>query len=423
MRRRVVVTGLGVVSPLGDDVETFWRALRDGRSGITALGGDLAALPAAIGGVVASPPAADAAAEAPGVRYALTAAVAAAAGARLDEGTLDRRRIGVALGANFRGPDVHALCRLAGRLPAGGAPDAVARLEPAPGDERVLTGVLAHLAACRVALRLDARGPFASPVGACAAGTLAVLSAARAVAEGRADVMVAGGSGANLDPITIAGYQALGILASGTRPPAESSRPFDRGADGQVLSDGAAVLVLEEHGHALRRGVRPLAELAGFGCSTEARPLAAPDPGGAGAVRAMRRALDDAGLGPADVDWVCANAVSRPEVDAAELAALVTVFGHAHPGVAVSAVKSMLGNAVAASGPLQLAAAVLALHAQVVPPTLNLDEPEPASPLDLTPGRAVARRLRTVLSNTFAFGGQNAVVVVREAPPHGSVRR
>jgi len=413
-RRRVVVTGLGIVSPLGNDVNHFWQALCAGRSGISRLPPPMAALPAAIGAQAivrgANPD------DTPAIAYARAAARAAARTACIGPRTLDSRRLGIAIGANFRGPDLPAIARLVRRLPADGGADLARALEDIaaqPSDARVLPDVLAHLPACRVASDLRARGPWASPVGACAAGTIAVIRGVRCIEDGRADVVVAGGSGANLDPLTFTGYQALGILASATLPPEQASRPFDRRSSGQVLGDGAAMLVLESRDHALRRGVRALAEVAGWGCSTEARPFSTPDPRGDGAARAMRRALDHAALSPCGVDWVCANAVSRPEVDGAELAALEAVFGGRPTPVPVSAPKSMLGNTVAASGPLQLVAAALALRDQLIPPTANLDEPPPTTAVDFAAPRARAQRVRTVMSNTFAFGGQNAVVILR----------
>jgi 3-oxoacyl-[acyl-carrier-protein] synthase II len=413
-RRRVVVTGMGLVSPLGNDVEEFWAALRSGRSGIARLRGPLASLPARIGGHVdlpAVPPDADS----PAVAYALAAAGGAVRAAALATSSVDRRRLGVAIGANLRTPDVEGLSRILRRLSStdGDSGDDPSPLRSVAEDAALARAIFSHPTASRLAQEYGAFGPCSSPAGACAAGSLAVISAARWIEQGYADVMLAGGSGCNLEPLTIVGYYLLGILASGELPPERSSRPFDRRRDGQVLSDGAGVLVVEEREHALRRGVQPLAEIAGWGCSAEARPLSTPDPAGRGAALAIRRALADANLEPADVDYVCAHAVALGDVDVGEINAIKTVFGRWARATAVSSIKSMIGNPVAGGGPIQLIASVLAIRDGTIPPTINLEDPDPACDLDCTPHHSLRRRVRAVVSNTFAFGGQNAAIVLR----------
>lgn len=401
MRRRVVITGAGVVSPIGAGVGTFWDALAAGRSGAAMVSiegvGDICAFPVTEG---------EDARERFGQRDARRMdrsgrmAAVAASWALEDAGDLgvDPERIGISVGSVHGGAD--ALLEAHRALLERGA-DRVGPL--------AIPMSLANHPCAAAARALGLRGPSAAPATACAAGSDAIGTALSMLREGRADAMIAGGADAPLSPLVIAGYVKVGALTPSVRPPLEASRPFDLGRDGFVMGEGAGMLLLEEREHALARGARIYAELAGYGSSCDAGHPTDPDATGAGPARAMRLAIEDAGLTPADIGYVNAHATSTTAGDIAEARAIsLAGLGDA----AVSSTKSAHGHALGGAGGLEAVATLMAFARDTLPATLNLEDPEPEAPFDhvLTP-RSV--RIGAAVSNSFGFGGHNSVVAFR----------
>jgi 3-oxoacyl-[acyl-carrier-protein] synthase II len=273
---------------------------------------------------------------------------------------------------------------------------------------------LANVAAGQIAIATGAIGPNFATVSACATGGHALGEAWETIRRGDADMMIAGGVEAGVHEATVGGFASMKALSTRNDDPARASRPFDRGRDGFVVGEGGGALVLEALEHAEARGATPLAELVGYGATADASHITLPAPGGMGAVRAARRALEKAGLDASEVDHVNAHATSTPEGDKAELQAIRTIFGDHAPRVAVTANKSMIGHTLGAAGAIEAIVTITALREGIIPPTINLDDPdEYAGDLDLTPNAATRRELRVAMSNSFGFGGQNTALVFR----------
>ncbi len=388
-----------MVSPIGAGVGAFWDSLAEGASGgerveIEAVG-SICAFPVTEG---------EDARERFGQRDARRMdrsgrfAAVAAAWALEDAGAhgIDPERIGISIGSVHGGAD--ALLEAHRALLERGA-DRV-------GPLAIPMSLTNH--PCAAAARvLGLRGPSAAPSTACAAGSDAIGAALSALREGRAEAMIAGGADAPLSPLVVAGYMKVGALTPSVRPPGEASRPFDRGRDGFVMGEGAGVVLLEEREHALARGARIYAELAGYGSSCDAGHPTDPDVTGAGPARAMRIALEDAGLAPSAVGYVNAHATSTLAGDIAEARAIILAgLG----GAAVSSTKSAHGHALGGAGGIEAVATLMAFARGILPATLNLEDPEPEAPFDhvLTPRAA---RIEAAISNSFGFGGHNACVV------------
>jgi 3-oxoacyl-[acyl-carrier-protein] synthase II len=416
---RVWVTGIGLVTPLGCEVETVWARLLAGTAGVAA--------PRLFG---AARPPTHALGEVPEADFER---LRAEAGARL--GPADRRTV-FALGAAARamedaglspgthpgagaaiasGPGAHRPEDLAPYLDADGRFDALAfsRAGTALHAGSLLRNA-ADRPAAEVARALGLGGPVCAPTTACAASSQAIGVALRAVRSGRADWMLAGGADSQNDPLGLAFFVLLGATADDSRPPAESCRPFSRSRSGMVIGEGAGVLVLESERHARARGAEAYAEVAGYASSLDAHHATAPHPQGRGAVQAMRRAIADAGLSPDDLDHVSAHGTATRKNDPVEARAIRAVFGERTPEVAVSSLKSMMGHLLAAAGATTCAAAALAVERDVIPPTTNLDDPDPACALDHVRGAARHKTVRAAMTNAFAFGGHNASVVLRK---------
>jgi 3-oxoacyl-[acyl-carrier-protein] synthase II len=273
---------------------------------------------------------------------------------------------------------------------------------------------IANLAAGQAAISFGALGPSWATVSACATAGHAIGEAAETIIRGDADVMIAGGSEAPVCEPLVGAFDAMKALSTRNDDPEGASRPFDEGRDGFVIAEGAGILILEELDHARRRGAEVLAELVGYGATADATHITLPAPGGAGGVRAARRALDKAGMAPAEIDHVSAHATSTPEGDPAELAAFRTVFGDHAPRVSISATKGAIGHTLGAAGGIGAIAAICAMRAGCVPPTLNLTHPSPEmGDLDCTPLKSRSREINAALVNAFGFGGQNAVLIFR----------
>ncbi|MBS0513271.1 MAG: beta-ketoacyl-ACP synthase II [Proteobacteria bacterium] len=416
--RRVVVTGMGLVTPLGVGVEHNWSRLLAGASGIRAITRfDASALPSRIAGLVPEGALAEAGFCASDWvapkdqrkmdRYAMYA-LAAAAQALEDAGWSpqaqhEKERTGVLIGSGIGG--LPAIADGAVTLHEQG----VRRISPF-----FIPSTLVNLAAGHVAIRHGLQGPTHAVATACASGAHAIGDAARMVMLGDAEVMVAGGTEAAVSPLGIAGFCAARALSTGFNDrPQAASRPWDAARDGFVIGEGSGIVVLEEMEHALRRGAHIYAEVLGYGMSGDAHHIAAPPEDGNGAARAMQAAIGWAGMAPDEVDYVNAHATSTPLGDLVELHAIRKVFGaHAGQGLSISSTKSATGHLLGAAGAVEAIFCLLALRDQVVPPTLNLDEgPAEFADLDLVAGAPRRRTIRTALSNSFGFGGTNAALL------------
>jgi len=409
---RVVVTGMGALSALGNDVAATWEGLVAGRSGVRTIERfDPSRLASRIAGEVRD-------FDPSGVldrkdirrtdRYIQFGLVVARQA--LDQAGLPGRmdgdlaeRTGVIMGSGLGGvATLFDNVLLMGER----GPDRISPFFIPMG--------IANVGAGQIAIAFGPLGPNFATVSACATGAHAIGEAWETIRRGDADVMLAGGAEATIHEAVVGGFASMKALSTRNDDPAGASRPFDQGRDGFVIGEGAGILVLEALAHAQARGATPLAELVGYGATADASHITLPAPGGIGAVRAARRALEKAGIQPAEVDHVNAHATSTPEGDRAELQALRTIFGDHAPKVAVTANKSMLGHTLGAAGALESIAIIQALRTGIVPPTINLSAPDPAGEgLDLTPGQASRRDLRVALNNSFGFGGQNAALVFR----------
>ncbi len=412
-RRRVVVTGLGVVSPVGIGAEAFWGALLRGASGVGPITRFDAArhdtrIAAEVKGFDAERylDRKQARRTDTFIHYAVAAARMALDDAGLKAGGEVAEGIGVALGTGMGG--IPFLEQAAAVLREKGP----SRISPYS-----LPGMIPNMAAGMVSIQVGAGGPNLATSTACSAANHAIGEAARLIHWGDADVMLAGGTEALITPLVVAGFSALKVLSRRNDEPERASRPFERDRDGFVLGEGAGMLVLEALDHALGRGARIYAELAGYGQSADAHHLTAPSPDAAGPARAMARALGDAGLPPAAVNYINAHATASPASDPIETAAIKRVFGAHAPRLAVSSIKSMTGHLLGASGGLQAIATCLAIQHGVVPPTVNYETPDPACDLDYVPNAPRALEVHAALSNTFGFGGTNATLVFRRFAP------
>lgn len=414
--KRVVITGMGVVSPLGNDPDTLWRNMKEGRSGISRWDTlDLSAHKTRIAGLVREfdPASAIGAKEARRMDRFCQFAVAAAKQAWKDAGLepdpsspspVDLERVGVYIGSGIGG--ITTLVDNQRLLTERG---------PGRVSPTVVPLMITNMAAAQVSILLGALGPTLAPVTACSIGNTAIGEAFKLIQRGGADVVVAGGSEAALSELALAGFGNATALSRRNDEPEKASRPFDSGRDGFVMSEGAGILVVESLEHALARGARIHAEIIGYGATSDAYHMVAPDPEGSGAYRAMKLALADAGLTPEDIDTVSAHATSTEQGDAAEASAIKRLFGSRAAAVPVTANKSALGHMLGAAGGVEAVVLIQSLKEGVLPPTLNQENPDPAIGLDTVPHtvRSVPG-LKTGLSNSFGFGGHNAVIVLRK---------
>ena len=412
MTRRVAVTGLGLVTPVGNDVATTWDALVAGQSGagpITRF--DSAQLPVHFACEVKG--------FEPGLymekkevrrydlfsQFAMAAAVQAVRDACLEKsGPLDPKRIGVIIGTGTGGI-------------ATFEENMRVYLEKGPGrvSPFFVPMFMANVASAIVSMRFGFQGPNYCTVSACASSAHAVGDAFDLIREGKADVMVAGGSEAAITPLSIASFANMKALSERNDDPKSASRPFDKDRDGFVMGDGAAAVILEEWGRAQARGAKILAEIVGYGATADAYHITAPAPDGSGAQEAMRLAMKGGGIQPQDVGYINAHGTSTPHGDAAETAAVKTVFGDHARKLIFGSTKSMTGHLLGAAGAFEFAICALALHRGVIPPTINQFHPDPACDLDSAPNHAVRRQIDVALSNSFGFGGHNVTLAVRRA--------
>jgi 3-oxoacyl-[acyl-carrier-protein] synthase II len=406
-RRRVVVTGLGAVTPLGADVETTWMRLVAGESGA----GPITAFDAGEHSVRI---ACEADAFDPAnwldkrnvrkldrfTQFAVAAARMAEADSGIDVAS-EPDRVGASIATAQGGvASLAACCAQADSM----------RIQPS-----LVTAFMPNMAAGWVSMELGATGPVTAPCEACAASAMAIGDGYDAIRLGRAEVMLCGGSEAGVTPLAIAGFAAMRALSRRNDDPERASRPFDAERDGFVMGEGAAVIVLEELDHALARNAKVYAELAGYGVSSDAHHMTEPDPAGHGQARAIRLALADAGLGPEAVDYVNAHASSTPLGDECETAALKLALGEEKArATPISSLKGATGHCLGAAGAIEMCATVLAVARDVIPPTINYENPDELCDLDYVPNKARDARVDVAISNSFGFGGHNAVIAVRK---------
>ena len=407
--RRVVVTGLGAITALGHDVESFWAGLTAGRCGIGRISlFDPSEFASQIGAEVRNWDAAqhmdpkEARRNDRYTHFGFVAARQAVADSGLTMAAEDADRVGVMIGSGIGGMYTYEsqLRVLAERGPRKVSPFTIPSL-------------IGNMCAGLVAIDLGARGPNFGVVSACATGTHALGEAAHAIRRGDADVMVAGGSEAAITPFAYASFCAMKAMSTNNEAPERASRPFDRNRDGFVMGEGAGVLVLESLEHARARGARIYCELAGYAATCDAFHITQPDPEGKGLSMAMRRALASAGTAPETIDYINAHGTSTPYNDKFETLAIKKVFGDHARRVAISSTKSMTGHLLGAAGGIESVICVKTIQSQLIAPTINLANPDPDCDLDYVPNVARAARVQTVLSNNLGFGGQNASVVFR----------
>lgn len=409
--RRIVITGLGCISPVGCDVPTVWSALTSGKSGIgqvTAF--DAAPFSARIAGEVKGfevdkyLSSKEARISDPFIHYGMAAAIQAIEDAGLSAHPDQADRYGLAIGSGIGGIQTIEETYQA-FLDKG----------PRKISPFFVPGCIINMIAGNISIRYGFKGPNISIVTACTTATHNIGQAARMIAYGDADVMVAGGSEYGTTPTAYGGFTAARALSTRNDEPEKASRPWDVDRDGFVLSNGAAVVVLESLDSALKRGAPIYAEIKGFGMSGDAYHMTAPPEGGAGAAQCMSQALTDAGLNPDQVDYINAHGTSTPVGDLAELEAVKTVFGRHARTLLMSSTKSMTGHMLGAAGAIELIASVLAIRDGIVPPTINLDQADPAAEgMDLVPHVAREQPIKVALSNSFGFGGTNGSIVISE---------
>ena len=407
---RVVVTGMGTLAPNGNSVSEYWDALTAGQSGIDHITYfDTTDFPVKIAGEVSNfDP--EQYFERKEVRkldpfsvYALVASNEAMEMSGLKANGFDPQRAGVMLGCGIGG--ITTLLAEHVVLQNRGA----RRISPF-----FVTKLISNIAGGQIAIKWDLRGPNQTVTSACASATDAIGLALRLIQSGSADIMVAGGTEASICDLPLAGFSTIRALCNAADPPQSASRPFDKDRGGFVMGEGAGILVLETEKHAQSRGATIIGELAGYGSTNDAFHVTQPAEGGAGAVKAMQLAIEDAGAEPEEVDYINAHGTSTPYNDKNETAAIKTVFGDHARKLKISSTKSMTGHLLGASGGIEAIAALKTIENQTIPPTINYTTPDPDCDLDYVPNTAEETQVNSVLSNTFGFGGHNAVVFMRK---------
>ncbi len=408
--RRVVVTGIGTVNPIGNSVAETWEAVKQGRSGIGKITHfDPTDYPSKVAGEVKnfSPDKYIDKREARRMDsftlYGLYAAMEAMEDAGLEIGSYDPERIGVILGNGIGG--IESLSAAFERLLAKG---------PKTIHPLTVPKMIANIAPANISIKLQALGPSYAVVSACSSGTDAIGQALRWIRSGEADIMVTGGTEASITPIGVAGFCVLQALSTKYNDtPQKASRPFDKNRDGFVIAEGSGILIIEELEHAKKRGAKIYAELGGEGITCDAYHLTAPHPDGKGAAQAMRMALRKGGLKPEDIDYINAHGTSTPINDPTETKAIKEVFGEHAKKLKISSTKSMTGHLLGAAGGIEAILTVLAIKNQYFPPTINLEEPDPECDLDYVPNKGYEGTIRAAISNSFGFGGHNSVMLFK----------
>ncbi len=413
MKRRVVITGLGAITPLGTGVDKSWQALLEGRSGVTEVTRfDASAFRNRIAGEVKD--------FAPEdflgrkltrttdrfIQFALAATQMAMEDSKLQVTPDNSGMVGVAIGTGLGGlPALEENHRLLLESKSR-------RLSPF-----FLPSFLSNMAPGQVAIQFGAKGPNLCPVTACAAGTHAIGDAFKIIQRGAADAMIAGGTEACVTPLTIGGFDALRATSTRNEEPQKASRPFDKHRDGFVPAEGAGIVILEELSSALQRGAKIYAEIIGYGLNDDAYHITAPSPNGEGAAQCIQKALLDAGIAPEEVDYVNAHGTSTPINDLSETRAIKTVFKEHSQKLPISSNKSMTGHLFGAAGAVEAVFCTLTIRDGIIPPTINYETPDPECDLDYVPNKARRAKVRVAISNSFGFGGTNATIVLKEFIP------
>lgn len=407
---RVVITGMGVISPLGNNVEQFWDGLVNGRSGISSIDSfDTSKHKSKIGGLVRDFDAEELFGRKEARRmdrfsqFAVAAAEQALGDASLAMDDTDRERVGVYVGSGIGG-----IQTLLGQ----------AELLHERGPERVsptlVPMMIANMAAAMISIRFGTQGPSMAPVTACSIGNTAIGEAWRLIRSGGADVVIAGGAEAAITDISLASFSNATSVSTRNEEPEQASRPFDARRDGFVMAEGAGILVLESLSHAQRRGARIHAEVIGYGASSDAYHMVATHPEGIGAYQAMKHALREAGLAPDQIDVISAHATSTEIGDRSETAAIKKLFGELAYRIPVTANKSMTGHMLGAAGGVEAIALVKSIQDGMIPPTINQESPDPVCDLDYVPNEARKANIEVGMSNSFGFGGHNAVIILKK---------
>jgi 3-oxoacyl-[acyl-carrier-protein] synthase II len=411
-QRRVVVTGLGLVTPLGIGLEKNWQALVAGESGIRKIDRfpNIDAFASRIAGQVPDFRAEDfiEPKEIKKMDLFIQYSVAAASMAMEHSGFKidpeDAENVGVIIGVGLCGIDTIEATE---RAYLDGGPRKISPF--------FIPKVISNLAPGQIAIRHGAKGVNWTPTSACASGTHAIGEAFHLIRRGLQDAVIAGGAESAITPLGVGGFSAMKALSTHNDEPERASRPFDKERDGFIISEGSGVLILEERDRALKRGAKIYAEVIGYGANGDAHHMTAPAPEGEGAARCMRLSLKDAGIAPTEVDYINAHGTSTEYNDANETQAIKKVFGEHAFKLAVSSTKSMTGHLLGAAGAVEGVFSVLALHHGIIPPTINYENPDPDCDLDYVPNQARRADIRVVLSNSFGFGGTNACVIFRRA--------
>ena len=408
--KRVVVTGMGVVTPIGNDIPTFWQSLTEGRSGIRRFEAfDTEKFDCKIAGEVRDFEAVKFFKNPKSVKrtdrftqFAMAGSKMALEDSGLDLNAVDHNRFGVIIGSGIGGlRSMEEECeRLVTRGPSRVSPFTIAMM-------------ISNMASGIVSMEYDLRGPNMCIVTACATANNSLGEAWRIIKFGDADIFLAGGCEATITPLGIAGFSSMKALSLRNDDPERACRPFDRDRDGFVMSEGAGIMVLEEYEHAKRRGAQIYCELLGYGCTADAYHMTAPMPEGEGAGRAMTIAMGHGKVNPSEIDYINAHATSTGLGDICETKAIKLALGDHAKKTMVSATKSMTGHLLGAAGGVELAACALAIKHGVIPPTINLQNPDPECDLDCVPNTAREKKVKTVLSNSFGFGGHNATLLIR----------
>lgn len=410
MRRRVVVTGIGLITPVGLDAPATWAALLEGKSGIGPITRfDATEYPCRIAGEVRGfdieryIDRKEARRMDTFIHYAIAASREALEGSGLVIDASNADRVGVFIGSGIGG--LPLLERTHRDLMERG---------PRKISPFFIPGMIGNLASGQVSILTGAKGPNLAVVTACATGSHAIGESFRLIREGYADGMITGGAEAVITPLAVGGFCAMKAVSTRNDEPEKASRPFDAERDGFVMGEGAGIVVLEERERAIARGAVPVCEVVGYGLSGDAYHISAPSPDGDGAVRSMRHALEDAGLGPSEIDYINAHGTGTPTGDRVEIAAVKAVFGEHARKLAISSTKSMTGHLLGAAGGLETAVVALCVREDRVPPTINQTAPDPECDLDCVPNAARSMPVRAAMNNSFGFGGTNATLVLRK---------
>ena len=405
--RRVVVTGLGLLTPLGNDVNTSWEAIKNGKSGISDLDHfNVSGFSTRFGGAIKNFDSNEFMATKEArrlddfIQYGIAAGVEAFEDAGLDVSSINKERAGVAIGSGIGG--IKTIEETSLQIYESG---------PRKVSPFFVPGSIINMISGNLSIRFGLRGPNIAVVTACTTGTHNIGLASNMITNNQADIMLVGGAEMSTSPVGLGGFCAARALSTRNDDPEKASRPWDKDRDGLVLSDGAGIMVLEEMEHAKNRGANIYAEVSGFGMSGDAHHITSPAPGGYGAVLCMRNALLSAGMSPQDVDYINAHGTSTQAGDIAETEAIKTVFSNHAKELAISSSKSMIGHLLGASGAAEAIISVLTLIDQVFSPTIILDNPDEGCDLDYVPHTAREQEINVVLSNSFGFGGTNGSLI------------